>query len=566
MRKIRFWGMILLVSLGISFTLGGCAASVVPASASIPESTSALPVFTPTEMITAAAVSEIDDGAVHVSNMDEFLAAIAPNTEIVMEPGVYNLTQAQNYGRAGGLWYHWESVYDGCELVITDLSGLTIRSRDPASVQLLTQPRYANVIRFDAVSNICISGITAGHTKEQGQCKGGVFLFEGSSEIEIQNCRLFGCGIRGLDVRMCQNVHVVGSDLYECTEGCVSIADSYNVLLESSKFYNCKLWKGVFEVTNSNQVAVINSEIFGNTGIFDDIGSLVYSSCPGIYLGGLDVHDNSFTWVFDCHDYPVTLEKSRFIRQTNTWANRLYPVTPEGSTLTDGVLAEMKMRTVQWQAAEPIPIATVAAPVIADGKVHVNTVNAFLAAIQPDTTIYLEPGNYELSSASDYGTTGGEYYRWENTMDGYELVIQGAKGLVIEGAGRENVTITTSSRSANVLRFDNLYGLILRGFSAYHSGAGDGAGGILQMNFVTNANVESCNFYNGFLGICAMNSSHIYVVGTEISRCSSGAGWFYGCQDARMDTCNTHDNGGSDFFADPRSTDVLVNGQSICLF
>ena len=43
---------------------------------------------------------------VRVSTVDEFLAAIAPNTEIVLAPGEYNLTQAKGYGRTGGKYYH----------------------------------------------------------------------------------------------------------------------------------------------------------------------------------------------------------------------------------------------------------------------------------------------------------------------------------------------------------------------------------------------------------------------------------------------------------------------------
>ena len=39
---------------------------------------------------------------VQVSTVDEFLAAIAPDTEIVLAPGEYNLTQAAGYGRIGG--------------------------------------------------------------------------------------------------------------------------------------------------------------------------------------------------------------------------------------------------------------------------------------------------------------------------------------------------------------------------------------------------------------------------------------------------------------------------------
>ena len=111
---------------------------------------------------------------VQVSTVDEFLAAIAPDTEIVLAPGEYNLTQAKGYGRTGGKYYHWESVFDGYELVITDITGLTITGAEPFTVTISTEPRYANVLRFDYANDVRIAEITVGHTKEQGSCVGGV--------------------------------------------------------------------------------------------------------------------------------------------------------------------------------------------------------------------------------------------------------------------------------------------------------------------------------------------------------------------------------------------------------
>ena len=62
--------------------------------------------------------------------MDEFLAAIAPNATICLEPGEYNLTDASTYAGLGGEYYHWESVYDGYELVIRGANNLTIEAAD----------------------------------------------------------------------------------------------------------------------------------------------------------------------------------------------------------------------------------------------------------------------------------------------------------------------------------------------------------------------------------------------------------------------------------------------------
>lgn len=500
-------------------------------------------------------------GTVQVSNVDEFLAAIAPDTEIVLAPGEYNLTQAKGYGRTGGKYYHWESVFDGYELVITDVSGLTITGAEPFTVTISTEPRYANVLRFDYAADVRIAEITVGHTKEQGSCVGGVLYFESSSGLEIQSDRLYGCGVRGIDLRSCQNVHVDCSDVYECSMGCVYIEGSSNVLFENSKFYNCALADGVFEIFSSNDIALINSEIYGNWGEFF-YSSLVYSDCPGIYLGGLDVHDNQFTYMFRGAGNPVTVENCRF-DYTEQWAENVMPVSPDGQELTAGDLASMKMRTVTWEPAGRPEVPDVQAG--EDGKIHVTNVDEFLAAIGPDTTIYLEPGEYDLSTASTYAGLGGEYYHWESVYDGYELVIRGANNLTIEAADPEAVSIVTQPRYANVLRFANLSGLILRNVNVGHTPqVGECSGGVVQLEYANSSIIEGCKLFGcGILGVQAMRCSNLSVFNSEIYQCSSGAAWFYGCSTVRVDHCNVHDIGGLEFYADYYCKDVLVDGNPI---
>lgn len=498
---------------------------------------------------------------VQVSTVDEFLAAIAPDTEIILAPGEYNLTQAKGYGRTGGKYYHWESVFDGYELVITDVSGLTITGAEPFTVTISTEPRYANVLRFDYAADVRIAEITVGHTKEQGSCVGGVLYFESSSGLEIQSTRLYGCGVRGIDLRSCQNVHVDCSDVYECSMGCVYIEGSSNVLFENSKFYNCALADGVFEIFSSNDIAVINSEIYGNWGEFF-YSSLVYSDCPGIYLGGLDVHDNQFIYMFRGAGSPVTVENCRF-DYAEQWAENVMPVSPDGQELTAGDLASMKMRTVTWEPAGRPEVPQVEAG--ADGKVHVTNVDEFLAAIGPDTTIYLEPGEYDLSTASTYAGLGGEYYHWESVYDGYELVIRGANNLTIEAADPEAVSIVTQPRYANVLRFANLTGLIVRNINVGHTPqVGECSGGVIQLEYANSSIIEGCRLFGcGILGVQAMRCSNLSVFNSEIYQCSSGAAWFYGCNTVQVDHCNIHDIGGLEFYADYYCKDVLVDGNPI---
>lgn len=503
--------------------------------------------------------TEPEDNVVHVSDVDSLLEAIAPDTEIVLEPGFYNLTEACGYGRTGGSYYHWESVFDGYELVITDLSGLTIRAEEPMSVTIATEPRYANVLCFDQVTDLTLSQIIVGHTKEKGSCSGGVLLMQNSKRIDLRQVMLYGCGTRGVDLRGCSDVSMVESDIFECSEGCVYIEGSSRVRFEYSKFYNCRLWNGVFEIYTSQDIGILNSEVYNNSGVYPEYGSLISASGTGIYLGGLDVHDNQFDSVFNVVDHPVTVESCR-IQNPGSWYRELAPVSPEGKELNSGDLASMSMRTVRWElpaVSEPVKVEPGQ-----DGKVHVTNVDEFLAAIARDTTIYLEPGVYDLSAASNYGALGGEFYRWERTYDGMELVISGVTGLTIEGASKDTASILATPRYANVLRIENSANLILRNFTAGHTQEpGECAGGVIQLNWVTNANIEGCGFFGcGILGVWGMDCRYLNITGTEIYECSSGAAWFYNCSDVNMDYCSFHDNRGEELYADFYCSNIRVNG------
>ncbi len=82
--------------------------------------------------VSAAAEAPAGASAVKVSTVDELIAAIAPDTAITLEPGIYDLSTAATYGRDTGSPYtRWEPVYDGdrnesFELVITGADRLRL--------------------------------------------------------------------------------------------------------------------------------------------------------------------------------------------------------------------------------------------------------------------------------------------------------------------------------------------------------------------------------------------------------------------------------------------------------
>ena len=175
---------------------------------------------TPTPPVLKA--DEVDPGTeINVTTIDEFLSAIGPDRTIVLDGTNFNLAESTYYGVGETQYYSWEQRPDGPELVIHDVSNLTIKAKDPdpSATTLEALPRYANVLFFSNCYNLNVSGFTAGHTKEKGLCAGGVLYFSECNKITVEKMRLYGCGDMGIDTFMCTDIDVIGTEIYECTSG-----------------------------------------------------------------------------------------------------------------------------------------------------------------------------------------------------------------------------------------------------------------------------------------------------------------------------------------------------------
>lgn len=211
-------GALLLCSLLCAF-LFPCA--LAGAAAPAPEEEAAE--FTP--------VSTGNQTQVHVSTVDELLAALAPDTEIILDAAYYDLSEAAGYGETSTEYYYWEEVFDGVQLTVRDLSNLTIRAEgdDITDHVLSARPRYAHVINFENCGAVTLEGFTAGHTIEPASCAGGVIGFRGSENLLINNCGLYGCGVVGVWGEQSKNIQVVNSDIYECSWGGVYMVGCQDV-------------------------------------------------------------------------------------------------------------------------------------------------------------------------------------------------------------------------------------------------------------------------------------------------------------------------------------------------
>lgn len=209
----------------------------VPVQSLPPETEPATEATEPFQVETRPVITE-PQTTVTVRTPDEFLAAIAPNTEIVVDAALIDWSKASGYGTGKGEYYYWYEAYDGPELYITGVSNLTIRgSGDDRTANVLSAvPRYANVLTFVNCSSIMVQGLTAGHVEEPGACIGGVLCFQNSQDILVENCGLFGCGTLGVMGLSSKNMQIVSNEIYECSVGGVEFTNCDDVNVDGNTF------------------------------------------------------------------------------------------------------------------------------------------------------------------------------------------------------------------------------------------------------------------------------------------------------------------------------------------
>ena len=223
--------------------------------------------------------TQMPDGSVQVSveTVDELLAAIAPNTTVLVQPGIYDLSAANAYGGPGGEWYSWDEVYDGFSLRIQGVPGLRIIGVGQEEVLIQATPRYAAVFSFQDCEDLEVSGVTAGHSPSPAYCTGDVLDFSSCRNVTVQDCGLFGCGVIGICATACQGLTADSVDIYECSYAGAAIYDCQDV-----SFQGCR----IFDCDNGRNFIILN----GGTMTWDtqnlDMG--IHSFDYGAYLGPAD--------------------------------------------------------------------------------------------------------------------------------------------------------------------------------------------------------------------------------------------------------------------------------------
>ena len=517
---------------------------------------------------------------VEVSTVDEFLAAIASDTMIVLAAGNYDLSTASDYGHApDGAPYIWTGVYDSgtesfdtaFELAISNVYKLAIVAAQGANVTISAVPRYANVLSFYDCGGILLRGMTIGHTEEPGVCAGGVLMLSNVRNAAVQGCYLYGCGTIGIQAYNCRGVSAVGTHIFDCSESAVLSSGCTGVRLDNCSIYDCGLsgYAGLFSIDTTTGFAVLNSTISNCTG-----GTLLMSGYSrgvcilGCGVSGSTAFDNA---LFSISGGDVTVDDSSF--DDGIYYPLLYAegfegraVTSAGEEITADVLASMQRSEAVYDGPDvpaPTPETELDVSVNAEGErvVHVKTVDELLAAIAPDTTIYLDSDFYDLSAAAVYGGSGGDWYGWVNNYDGPGLVISGVENLAI--ISENGATISAVPRYADVIQFSGCTGITLRGITAGHTEEpGACSGGVLNFHRCNDVLIDACHLYGcGIVGVSASDSASLTVKDTEIYECSNAAVTFWTVSGAVFDNCNIYNCGTPELVLTDSST--TYNGTAL---
>ena len=513
-------------------------------------------VVTPAPEVSAEptpAAPEIPDGenVVRVTNVDELLAAIAPDTTIELAAGDYVLYTASNYGRQNvSEYYEWTKEYDGPALTIHHVDNLVIRGEGADKVTLSAEPRYANVLSFVSCRNLTLEGITAGHLKDGGLCGGGVLRFEYCHGCTVRTCGLFGCGTIGVWAVDCAGLSIADCAIYECSYGAVSLSSCRNVRVTGGEVYGCGRREGIggaielFEAGSCENVGIAGVRVHDNTA--ERLLSSYYSRSV-LFLSG-EVTNNAFSSFFKLEGYGAVVDGCLFERNSSaSWYQDYSEPAADltGRQLDSAAFKAMTLRSIDLDVVAPLAEPEPVEEVEAGTEITVTTVDEFLAAIGPARTIILDGAFFDLSTASDYGGADGVYYRWEDCYDGPGLVIEGVRGLTIKAASDDPAATVLSAvpRYADVLRFKGCRDIAVVGLTVGHTTEpGECAGGVLLYENCRNVTVDSCRLYGcGVLGLYAFDGADFTVRNSEIYECSQGAVLLNGVNGVEFVGCDVHD-------------------------
>ena len=195
---------------------------------------------------------------VEVSTAEELVAAIDDNTHIILNEGVYDLSQIANPKDTEKVHFNpYGYSYEIPDVQIADVMQLKLEAKEGAEVEICTEGPLSPVMIFTDCRYVFIQGITFGHHVEPGHCSGSVIDLSGVEYLYMNNCRLYGCGTYGIDSMDSYNLSFDHVEIYECTYGIMQLINTYG-----AEFADCSMH-------DNSDMSMINLYNCGNIDFHD---------------------------------------------------------------------------------------------------------------------------------------------------------------------------------------------------------------------------------------------------------------------------------------------------------
>lgn len=456
------------------------------------------------------------DDTIEVSSLQDFIDAIEPGANIVFKKGTYDFTpELEELYDGDGEEFNEEhkyvqivDCYDGVELVIQNVDGLTISAKDGKKVELQVEPRYADVIRFEYCENISISNLVMGHTEDLGSCAGDVLEFDDCENISLEGMDLYGCGTYAVSAFDTTSITVTDSTLRDCSYGLVWISECEDVTFKSCEMTG---------TSGYTMLDIYESNVTFNKCNFED------NTC-----------DDGFVTFSDAND--IKFKACTFGALESAYVNH-----GDVDSAVTGISFDSKC---VFDASLPGISAGGSGHITIDG--NIDTVGEILESIQSDTDIVIADGYYNLSEFIDTidvdeWNDSHDFVKIEEVFDGYQVVITNCDRLSIRSSSEnaENCEIVTDPRYAAVFELRNCEDIYLEGMTLGHTETGTCSGPVIGLSSSDYIVIDAMDLYGcGVYGIEAYYSGNVDVYNTRIHDCSFGPFfltdlsdefYFYGC-------------------------------------
>lgn len=243
--------------------------------------------------VLAAKPSRYPRKQVTVTNAEEFLSAIAPNTDIYIDmPDMDAIVlSGPSKKKSTSPHYRFEDAYDGVQLVIQDVKGLSISGPEKVHARLLSPYSYANVLVVENCSDIQLNWLNCGHEVE-GYCTGGVLVFDKCRNVQIDNCDLWGCGVEGINIVESSDISCSSTTIRDCSYSIMSIHSSSNIRFEYCLMHDNREFDQM-NFTNSSDIVFENCVIWNNTASGYYGSSLVQAVESDVLFQNCAIFNNS---------------------------------------------------------------------------------------------------------------------------------------------------------------------------------------------------------------------------------------------------------------------------------